>query len=62
VAYDQATALLAGRPVLRFRDSANDPTLTVSAVQRLRMIALLAQAAGRTAWPAGDRLASGARR
>jgi geranylgeranyl diphosphate synthase, type II len=47
-AYDEATALLAGDALqsLAFETLANDPTLTVGAGQRLRMTALLAQAAG----------------
>lgn len=47
-AYDEATALLAGDALqsLAFEILANDPQLTVSAPQRLRMIGLLAQAAG----------------
>ena len=47
-AFDEATALLAGDALqsLAFEILANDPALTVSADQRLRMIALFAQAAG----------------
>jgi len=47
-AYDEATALLAGDALqsLAFETLANDLALTVSAAQRLRMITLLAQAAG----------------
>jgi len=47
-AYDEATALLAGDALqsLAFETLANDPALTVSAGQRLRMTTLLAQAAG----------------
>jgi geranylgeranyl pyrophosphate synthase len=47
-AYDEATALLAGDALqsYAFEILANDPSLTVGAAQRLRMIALLAQAAG----------------
>ena len=46
--YDEATALLAGNALqsLAFEILANDPALTVSATHRLRMIALLANAAG----------------
>lgn len=46
--YDEATALLTGDALqsLAFEILANDPALTVNAERRLRMIALLAQAAG----------------
>lgn len=46
--YDEATALLAGDALqsLAFEILATDPALTVSPAQRLRMLALLAQAAG----------------
>ena len=46
--YDEATALLAGDALqsLAFEILANDPALTVSTTHRLRMIALLANAAG----------------
>jgi geranylgeranyl pyrophosphate synthase len=48
IAYDEATALLAGDALqsLAFETLANDLALTVSAAQRLRMVTLLAQAAG----------------
>ncbi|MHB8742293.1 MAG: polyprenyl synthetase family protein [Sulfuricaulis sp.] len=47
-AYDEATALLAGDALqsLAFEVLANDSALTVSAARRLRMLTLLAQAAG----------------
>ncbi len=47
-AYDEATALLAGDALqsLAFEILAQDATLTISASQRLKMITLLAQAAG----------------
>ncbi|MBI3569806.1 MAG: polyprenyl synthetase family protein [Gammaproteobacteria bacterium] len=47
-AYDEATALLAGDALqsLAFEILANDPTLAVSPAHRLRMITLLADAAG----------------
>ncbi|MHB8698076.1 MAG: polyprenyl synthetase family protein [Sulfuricaulis sp.] len=47
-AYDEATALLAGDALqsLAFEVLANDSVLTVSAARRLRMLTLLAQAAG----------------
>ncbi|GAB4510454.1 MAG: (2E,6E)-farnesyl diphosphate synthase [Sulfuricaulis sp.] len=47
-AYDEATALLAGDALqsLAFEILANDPALAVNATQRLRMITLLAEAAG----------------
>ncbi len=64
-AYDEATALLAGDALqsYAFEILANDPTLTVSAAQRLRMIALLAQAAGSHGMAGGQAidLASGGR-
>ncbi|MBI3546280.1 MAG: polyprenyl synthetase family protein [Gammaproteobacteria bacterium] len=47
-AYDEATALLVGDALqsLAFELLSQDPLLTISAAQRLRMLALLAQAAG----------------
>src|SRR3990167_5070519 len=64
-AYDEATALLAGDALqsYAFEILANDPALTVSAAQRLRMIALLAQAAGSHGMAGGQAidLASGGR-
>ncbi|OGI51269.1 MAG: geranyl transferase [Candidatus Muproteobacteria bacterium RIFCSPHIGHO2_12_FULL_60_33] len=64
-AYDEATALLAGDALqsYAFEILANDPTLMVSAAQRLRMIALLAQAAGSHGMAGGQAidLASGGR-
>ena len=47
-AFDEATALLAGDALqsLAFGMLAHDPALTISAAQRLRMLTLLAQAAG----------------
>ena len=64
-AFDQATALLAGDALqsYAFEILANDPTLAVSAPQRLRMIALLAQAAGSQGMAGGQAidLASGGR-
>jgi geranylgeranyl pyrophosphate synthase len=64
-AYDEATALLAGDALqsYAFEILANDPTLTVSAAQRLRMIVLLAQAAGSHGMAGGQAidLASGGR-
>jgi geranylgeranyl pyrophosphate synthase len=47
-AYDEATALLAGDALqsLAFEILAHDPALTISAAQRLRMLTLLAEAAG----------------
>ncbi len=64
-AYDEATALLAGDALqsLAFEILANDPALAVSAAQRLRMIALLVQAAGSHGMAGGQAidLASGGR-
>jgi farnesyl diphosphate synthase len=47
-AYDEATALLAGDALqsLAFEMLAHDPALTISTAQRLRMLTLLAEAAG----------------
>ncbi len=64
-AYDEATALLAGDALqsLAFEILANDLALTVGTAQRLRMIALLAQAAGSHGMAGGQAidLASGGR-
>lgn len=62
-AYDEATALLAGDALqsLAFEVLANDPTLMISATRRLRMLTLLAQAAGSQGMAGGQAidLASG---
>lgn len=62
-AYDEATALLAGDALqsLAFEVLASDPTLTISAPRRLRMLTLLAQAAGSPGMAGGQAidLASG---
>lgn len=64
-AYGEATALLAGDALqsLAFELLANDPALAVNAALRLRMIALLGQAAGSQGMAGGQAidLASGGR-
>lgn len=48
IAFDQATAILAGDALqaLAFETLASDPSITVNATARLKMIALLAKASG----------------